>query len=203
MNELKDPEAVRAHYGEPSHIAKAKQLDHLDPHCKAFIELSPFVVIATVDAGGRLDASPRGDAPGFVAVLDERTLLIPDRRGNRRADTMINVTTNPQVGLLFMVPGIDETLRVNGSVRVTIDPAVLLPLAVRGKTPVSGLLVTTEEVFFQCGKALIRSDLWNPDRRVARGRFPSLGKILSDQITDGKAEEYERGIEEQYRTGLY
>ena len=203
MNELKDADSVRAHYGEPSHIAKAKQLDHLDQHCKAFIRLSPFVVVATVDADGRLDASPRGDAPGFVAVLDDRTLLIPDRRGNRRADTTMNVTTNPHIGLLFMVPGIDETLRVNGLVRVTIDPAALMPLAVRGKAPVSGLLVTAEEVFFQCGKALIRSALWDPDRRVARGCFPSLGKILADQIAGAKAEEYERGIEEQYRTGLY
>jgi PPOX class probable FMN-dependent enzyme len=203
MDELKDADSVRTHYGEPSHIAKAKQLDRLDQHCKAFIELSRFVVVATVDAGGRVDASPRGDAPGFVAVLNERTLLIPDRTGNRRADTTINVTTNPRVGLLFMVPGIDETLRVNGSARVTIDPAVLMPLAVGGRAPVSGLLVTTEEVFFHCGKPLIRSDLWNPDRRVARGCFPSLGRILADQITGGKAEEYERRIEEQYRTGLY
>jgi len=203
MNELTDPDSVRAHYGEPSHIAKAKQLDHLDQHCKAFIELSPFVVVATVGAGGRVDASPRGDAPGFVAVLDERTLLIPDRTGNRRADTTINVTTNPHIGLLFMVPGIDETLRVNGSVGVTIDPKDLMPLAVRGRVPVSGLLVTTEEVFFHCGKPLIRSDLWNPNCRIARGCFPSLGKILADQIAGGKAEEYEQGIEEQYRTRLY
>ncbi len=203
MNELKDPDSVRAHYGEPSHMSKAKQLDHLDKHCRAFIELSPFVVVATVDASGRVDASPRGDAPGFVAVLDERNLLIPDRTGNKRADTTINVTTNPHVGLLFMVPGIDETLRVNGSVRVTIDPAVLLPFAVGGKAAVSGLLVTAEEVFFHCGKPLIRADLWNPDLRIARGCFPSLGKILADQISGGNAAEYERGIEESYRTRLY
>jgi uncharacterized protein len=203
MNQLKDADSVRALYGEPSHIAKSKQLDHLDKHCRAFIELSPFVVVATVDAAGRVDASPRGGAPGFVAVLDEKTLLIPDRVGNKRADTTINATAHPHVGLLFFVPGIDETVRVNGSVQVTIDPAALLPLAVGGKAPISGLLVTAEEVFFHCGKALLRADLWNPDRRVARAAFPSLGKILSDQIAGGKAEEYERGIEEQYRTRLY
>ncbi len=203
MNELKDTESVREHYGEPSHIAKSKQLNHLDRHCRAFIGLSPFVVVATTDANGRADASPRGDAPGFVAVLDEKTLLIPDRTGNKRADSTMNAATNPHIGLLFLVPGINETLRVNGTVRVTIDPAVLNPLAVNGKVPVSGLLVTAEEVFFHCGKPLIRADLWNPDRRVARATFPSLGKILADQIAGGKANEYEYNIEEAYRTKLY
>jgi PPOX class probable FMN-dependent enzyme len=203
MNELTDADAVRAHYGEPSHIAKSKQLSRLDQHCRAFIELSPFVVVATTDANGRADASPRGDAPGFVAVLDENTLLIPDRTGNKRADSTINVTANPHVGLLFLVPGIHETLRVNGTVRVTVDPEVLAPLAVGGKVPVSGMLVTAEEVFFHCGKPLIRADLWNPERRIARGRFPSLGKILADQIAGGKADEYDYNIEEAYRTKLY
>jgi PPOX class probable FMN-dependent enzyme len=203
VNELENASSVRAYYGEPSHMAKAKQLDRLDRHCRAFIALSPFVIIATADAEGRADASPRGDAPGFVAVPDDKTLLLPDRIGNRRADTVLNVTANPHVGLLFLAPGINETLRVNGSARVTVDPAVLAPLAAGGKMPTAGLLVTVEEVFFHCGKPLIRADLWNPDLRVPHGRFPSLGKILADQIAGGNAEEYERGIEEQYRTRLY
>jgi PPOX class probable FMN-dependent enzyme len=203
MNELTDADSVRKHYGEPSHIAKSKQMCHLDRHCRAFIELSPFVVIATTDADGKADASPRGDAPGFVTVLDQKTLVIPDRTGNKRADSIINVTANPHVGLLFLVPGINETLRVNGTARVSVDPAVLAPLAVGGKAPVSGMLVTAEEVFFQCGKALIRANLWDPDRRVARARFPSLGKILADQIAGGRADEYEQNIEEAYRTRLY
>ncbi|MFZ0592970.1 MAG: pyridoxamine 5'-phosphate oxidase family protein [Bryobacteraceae bacterium] len=194
---------VRAHYGEPSNMSKAKQLDHLDQHCKAFIQLSPFIVVATAGTDGRADASPRGDAPGFVSVLDEKTILIPDRTGNRRADTINNVAVNPHVGILFMVPGINETLRVNGAARVTIDPDLLIPLAVNQKVPTAGLIVTTEEVFFHCGKPLIRSDLWNPDRRVVRGRFPSLGKVLADQIAGGKAEEFDLSIEEQYRTRLY
>jgi len=184
-------------------MSKAKQLDRLDRHCKAFIALSPFLVIATTGVDGRADASPRGDAPGFVAVLDDWTLVVPDRTGNKRADTVLNLTATPFVGILFMVPGIHETLRVNGPARVTIDPAILDPLAVHGKTPVAGLVVTAEEVFFHCGKPLIRADLWNPERRVPRGSFPSLGKILADQIAGGKAEEYERGIEEAYRTRLY
>lgn len=203
LNELRDTEMIRAHYGEPSHLAKAKQLDRLDQHCRAFIELSPFVVIATTDANGRTDASPRGDAPGFVAVTDDRTLLVPDRTGNKRVDTMLNVATTGSVGLLFMVPGINETLRVNGSARVIVEPAVLTQLAANGKLPKSALVITVEEVFFQCGKALIRSDLWNPNRHVARENFPSLATILADQIQGANAEEYETRIKEQYRIGLY
>lgn len=204
MDELKDSVAVRAHYGEPSHMSKAKQLDRLDAHCKAFIQLSPFLVIATTDGDGRADASPRGDKPGLVAtVIDDTTLIIPDRTGNKRADTIMNITANPHVGLLFMVPGINETLRVNGTVRVTIDQTVLKPLMVEGKIPMAGMVVSTEEVFFHCGKPLIRSELWNPERRVVRDKFPSLGKVLADQMAHGSAEELDRGIEEQYRTRLY
>jgi PPOX class probable FMN-dependent enzyme len=203
VKELNDATAVRKHYGEPSHMSIAKQLDRLDRYCRQFIALSPLVVMATSDAQGRADASPRGDAPGFVAVLDDRTLLIPDRIGNKRADTVLNLMENPHVGLLFLTPGINETLRVNGTARVTVDAEQLGPLSVEGKTPVCGMLVAVEEVFFHCGKPLIRSDIWNPERLVPRGGFPSLGKILADEIAGGNAKEYERGIEEQYRTRLY
>ncbi|MCC6860767.1 MAG: pyridoxamine 5'-phosphate oxidase family protein [Bryobacterales bacterium] len=203
MTELKDAAAVRAHYGEPSHMAKAKQMTRLDRHCRAFIALSPLVIVATVGADGRGDASPRGDAPGFVAAPDDTTLLIPDRIGNRRADTILNIAANPQTGLLFLVPGIHETLRVNGTARITVDPSVLAPLAVAGKMPVAAILLSIEEVFFHCGKPLIRADLWNPDRRIERSAFPSLGKILADQIEGGDAAENDRLIEEQYRTRLY
>src|ERR1700689_5534347 len=128
-------------------MSKANKLDHLDAHCKAFIQLSPFVVMATTDAAGRADASPRGDRPGQVAmVIDDKTLIIPDRVGNRRTDTINNITENPHVGLLFMVPGINETLRVNGPVRVTIDEAALAPLTFAEKIPMSGFVVTAEEV---------------------------------------------------------
>jgi len=200
--ELCDRAAVRDHYGEPSHMSTAKEMDRLDHHCRHFIALSPLLVMATSDAQGRADASPRGDAPGFVAVVDDRTLLIPDRIGNKRADTAMNIVENPHVGLLFLVPGVNESLRVNGTVRLTLDPELLASLAVNGKPPVCGMLVAIEEVFFHCGKPLIRSDLWDPDRRVPRGAFPSLGKIVADEI-GGKADEYERGIEEQYRNRLY
>ena len=194
---------VRAHYGEPSHRAKAKQLALLDHHARTFISLSPFLVIASSDAGGRGDATPRGDAPGFVAVLDDATLLIPDRPGNRRVDTMLNVAENPGVGLLFMVPGINETLRVNGQARMIANAEALKPLAAQGKDPVAGLLVQVEEVYFHCGKALIRSRLWEPDTRVERSCFPSLGRILTDQIAGTDLAESEQSIEDGYRTKLY
>ena len=195
--------AVRIHYGEPSHRAKAKQLPQLDQHARAFIGLSPFLVIASSDGQGRGDATPRGDAPGFVAVLDDATLLIPDRPGNRRVDTMLNVAENPSVGLLFLVPGVNETLRVNGLARMTVDAELLKPLAAQGKDPVAGLIVQVEEVYFHCGKALIRSRLWDPDTRVERSCFPSLGHILADQIAGTNLAESERSIEEGYRTKLY
>jgi PPOX class probable FMN-dependent enzyme len=196
-------EAIRAHYGEPMARAKAKQLTRIDRHARAFIALSPFVVIASSDAAGRGDATPRGDAPGFVAVLDEATLLIPDRPGNRRVDTMLNIIDNPQIGLLFMVPGINETLRVNGRAHVTRDAELLEPLAAQGKAPVAGLVLAVEEVYFHCGKALIRSNLWSPEAIVPRSCFPSLGAVLADQIAGMDVAEAEQSIDEGYRTRLY
>lgn len=203
MADITNSDTLRAHYGEPGSRAKAKQLSRLDRHARQFVELSPFLVIASSDASGHGDASPRGDAPGFVAVLDERTLLIPDRPGNRRVDTLLNITENPHIGLLFMVPGIDETLRVNGRARITTDASVLAPLAVRGKVPGAGLIVEIDSVYFHCGKALIRSRLWSEDAKVERSRFPSLGRILTDQIGDMEVAETEMAIERSYRTTLY
>ncbi len=201
--DLATPDRVRAHYGEPNPRSLLKQLDRIDAHARRLISLSPFVVIASADAEGRADATPRGDAPGFVAVLDERTLLIPDRPGNNRVDTMLNVAANPHVGLLFMVPGIVETLRVNGSARVVADPTLLAPLAVNGKAPSAGLLISVRDVYFHCGKALIRADLWNPERHVPRSEVPSLGRILADQLKDLSVEESEHRIAEGYSNRLY
>ena len=201
--ELTDRVAVRAHYGTPSEMSLAKELKRLDKHCRAFIALSPFVVLASSDAQGRCDASPRGDAPGFVAVLDDHTLAIPDRIGNKRVDTMLNLTENSRIGALFLVPGVNETLRVNGRARLSLEPALLAGMAVRGKPPLSAMLIDIEEVYFQCAKALLRSDLWNPDKRVPRGTFPSLGRVLADQIKDAEAEKLEQMIEERYRNALY
>src|SRR5207248_8769326 len=192
MDVVEDLEALRELYGPPSDRAVKKQLSRFDEHCRAFIARSPFLVIASSDPSGRCDASPKGDAPGFVKVLDDATLLIPDRLGNNRVDTIGNLLSSPGVGLIFFVPGIRETLRVNGRARITTDPALLEPLAVNGKVPRSGILISAEEVYFHCGKALIRSDLWNPDKHVKRSDFPSLGRILADQIGGINVVEAER-----------
>lgn len=194
---------LRELYGEPAERAVKKQLPALDRHCRAFIALSPFVVVASSGADGTVDASPKGDMPGFVAVLDEHTLLIPDRPGNNRVDTLSNIVGNPRVGLLFMVPGMNETLRVNGAARITTDAALLAPLAVNGKPPRSGLLVTVEEAYLHCAKALIRSDLWNPEKQIDRSSFPSMGRILGDQIGGFDTADYDRTLDERLRASLY
>jgi len=203
--ELTDRASVREHFGTPNEMALAKELTRLEKHCRAFIALSPFVVLASSDAQGRCDCTPRGDAPGFVTVLSDLTLAIPDRTGNKRVDTMLNLTENPRLGALFLVPGVNETLRVNGRARISLDPVLMAGMAVNGKLPNAVTLIDVEEVYFQCAKALIRSDLWNPEKRVPKGTFPSLGRVLADQIK-GKGDEAERlenAIEERYRNGLY
>jgi PPOX class probable FMN-dependent enzyme len=201
---VEDIREIREIYGEPHERAVKKQLPKLEKHSRAFIAMSPFIVMATCDAEGRCDASPKGDAPGFVEVIDDTTLLIPDRLGNNRVDTISNLLKSPGIGLIFFVPGIRETLRVNGRAQITTDPTLLAATAVNGKVPRSGILVSAEEVYFHCGKALIRSDLWNPAKHVAQKDFPSLGIVIADQIGQTvTADEAERTTEESYRTRLY
>lgn len=200
---VRNVDGLRAHFGQISPLAEKKVLRHIDRFCRDFIALSPFLVLATSDGQGHADASPRGDGPGFVAVLDEKTLLIPDRRGNNRVDSFGNILASPGVGLIFFVPGIDETLRVNGQAEITQDEALLTPLAVQGIAPVIGLKVVVEETYFHCGKALMRSRLWKADAQVERGVFPPLGRIIADQTAAIAADEAERVIEEGYRTRLY
>jgi uncharacterized protein len=200
--DIRSEDTLRGLYGAPSERAVRKQLTALDAHCRTFIAHSPFLVMGTAGPDGSLDVSPKGDAPGFVAVLDERTLLIPDRPGNNRLDGMRNVLANPHVGLLFMIPGVNETLRVNGRARITTDAALLAPLAVRGRVPASGLLVEAEEVFLHCAKAFIRAKLWDPASQVERGTLPSMGRMLADQIGMDVAES-ERLTEESIRNRLY
>ena len=197
-------EELRSSYGEPSERAARKSLDRLDRHCRRFIELSPFVVIASSGADGRADCSPRGDAAGFVAVLDDRTVLLPDRRGNNRADSLSNVLENPYVGLLFLIPGVDETLRLNGRAALTTDPALLDPLAVNGRAPRSGLVVEVEEVFLQCTKALVRARLWADESRVDRkAALPSFGQMLADHIGLPDGEAIDRELRAKIRETLY
>jgi len=203
VDTIEEPLRLRELYGAPSERSLKKEQSRFDRHCRDFIALSPFLVIASSDPTGRSDASPKGDAPGFVQVVDDRTLLIPDRLGNNRVDTLGNLIARPGVGLIFFVPGINETLRVNGQAQVTTDPALLEPLAVNGKVPRSGILVAADEIYFHCGKALIRSDLWNPQKQIRRSEFPSLGRILADQIGGVTVEESERYTAESYKNRLY
>jgi uncharacterized protein len=200
---IESKETLRERYGAPSERSLQKEMTRLDAHCRHFIALSPFLVIATAGADGLGDCSPRGDAPGFVAVLDDTTILIPDRLGNNRTDSLRNIIDHPGIGLLFLLPGVNETLRINGTARITMDAALLAPLAAQGKAPRSGLLVAIKEVYLQCGKALIRSKLWDPAIQIERASFPSLGKILADQIGLADVAAAERMTEEGYKTRLY
>jgi uncharacterized protein len=172
---------LRALVGEPSSRARLKQLAALDEHCRAFIARAPFVLIGTADTAGRCDVSPKGDAPGFVRVLDDRHLLVPDRPGNRRLDGMRNVLANPHVGLLFIVPGREDTLRVNGRAWVTRDAALLAPCAVDGKVPALGIGVEVEECFLHCARSFKRARLWQPRAWDAAG-LPSMQRMMWDQI---------------------
>ncbi|HUC10632.1 MAG TPA: pyridoxamine 5'-phosphate oxidase family protein [Stellaceae bacterium] len=203
MDTIENPQQLRQLYGEPGERAVKKQLTRFDRHCRNFIALSPFLVIASSDPSGRCDASPKGDAPGFVQVVDDTTLLIPDRLGNNRVDTLGNLLSSPGIGLIFFVPGLNETLRVNGRAQVTTDPELLEPLAVNGKRPRSGIVVAAEEIYFHCGKALIRSDLWNSKKQIERAAFPSLGRIIAEQVGGIDPDEAERQTTESYRTRLY
>ena len=204
MQGIVDKKNLGQLYGEPSERAVLKQLDHLDKHCQAFIEISPFLVIGTMGSDGLGDVSPRGDAPGFVKVKDEKTIYLPDRLGNNRTDTLSNVLENSGVGLLFLVPGMNETLRVNGSAKITTDENILEGLSAEGKAPRAAVEIKVEEAYLQCAKALIRSKLWEEDYKIERKSFPSLGKIISDQIGRGDDEnKAERSIQKGYRTKLY
>ena len=198
-----DVDALAALYGQPGETSLRKEVDRLHPVYRALIEASPFAVLATSGPDG-LDASPRGDAPGFVAIDDDTTLLLPDRRGNNRTDSLRNVIHDPRVALLFMVPGIGETLRVNGRAHISVEPALLARFAVDAKLPRSVLVVQVEAVYFQCSRALVRSALWDPGRHVARASLPSPGAILSALTAaqiDGEA--YDRDLPARVRSTLY
>lgn len=200
---ITDPAALQALYGQPSQASVMKETDHVHPHYRAFIEAAPFVVLATVGPDG-LDASPRGDPAGFVTVADDKTLLIPDRRGNNRIDSLRNILADPRVALLFLVPGVGETLRVNGRAGISTDPALLARFAMHDKPPRSVLVIDVETVFFQCSRALVRSALWDPARQIERASLPSTGRMLADLSAgtiDGQA--YDRALPGRVRETLY
>lgn len=194
---------LRRHYGPPIERARLKVLRRLDEHCRRFISLSPFVCVGTSGENGA-DVSPRGDRPGFVHVLDDVNLAMPDWPGNNRVDSLANIISNPQVGLLFLIPGVDETLRVNGRAEISINADDLARWEVNGRHPRSALRLTVEEAFLHCGKALIRSRLWQNDYKVDRSVLPSYGQMLKDQIdVCDSAEQIEASVSEGYRNRLY
>ena len=192
--------------GNPTELVEAKLADRLNALTRQFIERSPFVCVATSGRDGGVDVSPRGDPPGFVRVLDESTLLLPERPGNRLADTLVNLLSDPRIGLLFLIPGVGDTFRVNGTAVITDDRDLLEASAVDGKTPRLGILISVREAYTQCAKALIRSDLWNPENHIQRSDLPSHGQILKSlSLPELDTAEHDRARAERYarREGLY
>ena len=203
MSIIRSLEQLEAIYGMPGEASTVKETDWITPHYRAFIEASPFVSLATSGPEG-LDCSPRGDRPGFVRIADERTLLMPDRRGNNRIDSLRNVVRDPRVGLLFLIPGIGNTLRVNGEATVSIDRELLASFAVEDKAPRSVLVIAVRAVYFQCARALVRSRLWDPAARVDPKSLPSAGDILaalSDNRVGGT--EYDRAWWDRAKATLW
>lgn len=191
---------VRARLGEPEGLVTEKILDHVDEHSHRFIAHSPFLTLATADGAGRADCSPRGDYPGFVKVLDERTVAIPDRAGNKIADSFRNIAENDGVGLLFLVPGVRETLRLNGHAYPTDEPDVLARMQTEASTPDLALIVEVTEVYFHCGRALLRSRLWDPASQALAAELPSPGEIVTSQLgLDMAPEDLDRSLEAAYR----
>jgi uncharacterized protein len=198
-------EELRNVIGAPTALVSTKIADRLIPLTSRWIELAPFLCIATSAPDGSCDVSPRGDPAGFVRILDDRTLLIPDRPGNRLADTLRNIIANPHVGLLFLVPGIGDTFRVNGRAWITTDPELLTPSAVEGKVPKLGIVVNIDEAYTQCSKAFFRSDLWNADKHLDSSAVATGGEIMACLNADVDADEYNRARAERYarREGFY
>ena len=196
-------DALERLYGTPYGPSLVKETDRITEHYREFIEAAPFFALASAGPEG-LDCSPRGDAPGFVRVADEKTLVIPDRRGNNRIDTLRNILNDPRVALLFLIPGCGETIRVNGRAKISTDPALLQDFVVDGKAPRSVIVVSVDRIFFQCAKAIVRSKLWDPSRHVDRKSLPSTGTILAD-LTQGKivATEHDNAAPERLKATLY
>lgn len=203
MSTVSDLSTLRNLIGEPRNAGLARHRDRLDKYDRLFLSKATFLTLATVQPDGQVEVSIRGDPPGFVEVLDDRTILIPERPGNRRAETMGNLMTNPAVALVFLLPGVDETLRMHGRGAVVDDPELLTPTAIDGKVPKVGLRIEVERVFFHCGKALKRSDLWGDRYQIERSEFPRLAQILHDQKWGGDVESIQKEIDESYQNRMY
>ena len=197
---IKDLEAI---YGQPNEASTVKVSDRITPQYRVLIDKSPFAALATCGPEG-LDCSPRGDLPGFVRVHDEKTLMMPDRRGNNRVDSLRNIVRDPRVALLFLIPGSGSTLRVNGRARVSANADLLASFGIDGKAPRTVIVMTVDEIYFQCARAIVRSDLWNPDKRVDPKSLPTPGRILADMSENRVGgEEYDRAWPERARQSLW
>ncbi|SEQ65944.1 hypothetical protein SAMN03080615_02229 [Amphritea atlantica] len=200
-------EKLQELYGMPTELVIKKQKTKLDKYSKQFLELSPFSVLATSSLEGNMDCSPRGDYPGFIRVLDDNTIALPDRPGNNRLDSLYNVIENPNVGLLILVPGFAECLRINGVAKVAINASLLSQFEHQGKLPKSVLVISIKEIYFHCAKAITRSKLWASESQIERNIMPSLGKILMHQIDPSKSEDEVKNVEElienRVKTTLY
>ena len=195
---------LRAIMGTPSEVVKNKTISIIDKHCRKFIEQSPFLTIASSDANGNVDVSPKGDPAGFVKIINEKTLAIPERLGNKRADTFLNILANPKVGLLFFIPGIKETLRVNGSAQIVTDLSIREQLAVKNKLPQFALIIHVEEAFMHCSKCMIRSKLWTAIDPDIRQKVPSLAEIIIDHAQlDAPLEQVKIYLEDSAKNSLY
>jgi uncharacterized protein len=205
MTAITGADALRSLMGEPSELVQSKVSDRLNDVTRQLVEHSPFLCLATSAADGTCDVSPRGDPAGFVRILDERTLLLPDRPGNRLADSLRNVLENPHVALLFVVPGISDTFRVNGRAAIVTDPELLEPCAVEGKVPKLALRIVIEQAFTHCSKAFLRAQLWNPERFVDRDELPSPGELMRSVNPEVEPEGYDAERAERYarREGFY
>ena len=205
---ISDEQSLRNLFPDVNPLAAKKCLNFLDKHAQEFVRRSPFVCLGTQDRNGNADVSPRGDPAGFVKILDRTTLAIPDRPGNNRLDSLTNILSNPSVGLLFIVPGFDDTMRVNGEARLVTDPEVLESMRVQDRAPKLAIVVTVTEVFIHCAKAFRRSRLWDPDHFQDRGDMPSLSKIILDQTTgapedEGEMRKVDEDLEDEYRKTMY
>ena len=204
MEFITSREELRSHYGVLHELAVKKALPALDHHAKSFIGRSPFVVIGSSDRDGNGDVTPKGDKPGFVGILDDRTIAIPDRPGNNRLDTFENLIVNPTVGLLFLIPGMNETLRVNGVGRITRDQALRERLAAEGRLPITVLVVEVRSCFMHCAKAFMRSQLWKPETWPDRASLPTLGEILRDQLALAEnSASIDEGLDQGYRKTMW
>lgn len=198
-------EELRSILGEPSKIAGNKVITKIDPHCETLIKHSPFLVLSTSSRDGKCDASPRGDAPGFVYIVDEKHVIIPERPGNKRVDSLQNIISNPHVGLLFFIPGMEETLRINGKAFITQDEDWLEKMAVNDKEPLFGIVVEVEEIFMHCAKAFKRSNLWNTEYWPNRKNIPTMSEILNDHLNleDMTVETIHSALKDSYANKLY